>query len=171
MVAILCGAVAVLCSFFLIQQKSHGKMLFLKLLCDVLWMTYFALIGAYSGMAVSTIGAIREFSFLGIRKRGEKCRWLVILFLIVEALAVGLTWENTWSICSLLSGILSTIAFSYRNPGKSKILLAVVCVSQFVYACHHRSVFAIINECMTAASLCLVWIRHLAEVKWRMRGS
>lgn len=160
MFAIPFGVCAVICSFFLIQQKKHDRMLILKLICDVLWIVYLALIGAYSGMAISVIGAARELTFFGIRKQRNRCDWLLILFICAEIIAVGITWESAWSVCSLISGVLSTTAFYQQNTGKSKVILALVCISQFIYACHHRSVFALINECMTAVSLCLAWIRH-----------
>ena len=160
MLAIPFGVCAVICSFFLIQQKKHDRMLILKLVCDVLWIVYLALIGAYSGMAISVIGAVRELTFFGVRKQRNRCDWLLILFICAEIIAVGITWESAWSGCSLISGVLSTTAFYQQNTGKSKVILALVCISQFIYACHHRSVFALINECMTAVSLCLAWIRH-----------
>lgn len=154
------GILAVAIGFFIFQQRQRKKVLIVKLLCDLLWTAHFLLLGAMTGMAISLIGTCREIFFSIIDKKKENRNILfLILFLLANAVSVSLTWNSPWSVCSLVSGILSTIAFWQKSPDKTKKIALVVCASQMIYAIAMRSYAAMINETISIASIILFFYR------------
>ena len=57
------GFLAVVIGFFVFQQHDRKKILRVRLVCDVLWVTHFGLLGAFSGMAISIVAALRAITF------------------------------------------------------------------------------------------------------------
>lgn len=156
----ICGGLATAVGFLIFQQKKRSHILFLKLVCDVLWVLHFLLLGAYSGMAISLVACGREilFSLIG-RKDGKKPLPLLFVFLILNTCSVALTWTGFWSICSLLSGWLGTLAYWQTVPNRIKLFAAGVCASQTVYAIGIGSKSALFNEIVTAISIALFFLR------------
>ncbi|MBQ9759823.1 MAG: YgjV family protein [Clostridia bacterium] len=154
------GVLAVVIGFFIFQQRHRKKVLMAKLLCDLLWTAHFLLLGAMTGMAISLIGTLREIFFSIIDRRQEKRNILFLfLFLSANAVSVALTWNSPWSICSLVSGMLSTIAFWQNSPDKTKKIAFVVCISQMTYAVAMRSYAAMINETIAMTSIIFFFVR------------
>lgn len=154
------GFLAVAISFFIFQQKDRKRILMFKLICDVLWTTHFALLGALSGMAISGVGILREIVFSRVRKEESKksSLWLV-LFLSINTVSVLLLWNTPWSICSLISSALSTIAFWQTSGTRIKLISLAVCVSQITYAIAMSSYAACFNEVITIMSILIFFIR------------
>ncbi len=154
------GFLAIVIGFFVFQQQDRKKILKFKLICDVLWATHFALLGALSGMAISLVGALREITFSKVRKDGNKKSnlWL-LLFLSINIISVSLLWNSPWSVCSLISSILSTVAFWQTSTSHIKIISLMVCVSQITYAIAMGSYAACLNELITITSILIFFIR------------
>ena len=153
------GFVAVGVGFFLIQQKSRGRILIFKLICDVLWVAHFALIGAYSGMAISCVGCLREIVFFR-KKDGDKGKAMLFVFLGIGVLSTIITWGSIWSVFSLISTVLSTTAYWQTKPNLIKFLLLLVALSQTAYAIASHSYAAILNEAITITSIIIFFVRY-----------
>ncbi|MBO5354901.1 MAG: YgjV family protein [Clostridia bacterium] len=165
----LVGFLAVTTGFVMFQQKRKKNVLVLKIVCDVLWSTHFLLLGAFSGMAISLVGCLRDTTFLltGGDKSKRRALWL-LAFLSINVTCVCLTWKSVWSVCSLISGILSTIAFWSDSPTRTKIISLVVCCSQITYAIAVGSLAAVFNETIAVISIVLFFVRIKKAQKPKM---
>lgn len=153
------GTIAVITGFFIPQLKTRGKMLLFKFSCDIMWIIHFAILGAYSGMAVSCVAACREVFFA---RGGEekKNRITYFVFLALGVTAAIIAWDSVWSLFSVISVVISTTAFWQTSPNKIKALLFTVAMSQTVYAIASNSHSALVNECITMASIIFFFARH-----------
>ena len=158
----ICGILATAVGFLIFQQKKRSRILLLKLICDLLWGLHFFFLQAYSGMAISLVACGREILFSRIGKEGvKKPLSLLFVFLILSTCGVSLTWTGTWSLCSLFSGWLGTLAYWQTAPNRIKLLSLCVCVSQITYALGVGSRSALINEWITVTSIALFFLRIL----------
>ncbi len=57
------GVLAMIESFFIYQTSSRKRMVALKLVDDVLWVTHFVLIGGYNAAATTGVAVVREIVF------------------------------------------------------------------------------------------------------------
>ena len=160
----ICGGIGVAVGFLIFQQKKRSRILLLKLICDILWGLHFLLLQAYTGVALSVVAAAREILFATIgAKDGKKPLPLLFVFLVLNAGGVILVWNSPWSVCSLISGCLATLAFWQTAPTKIKVLSLFVCASQMTYAIGIGSRSALVNEIITVGSITLFFIRMLLE--------
>lgn len=160
------GFLAVGIGFFIFQQKDRKKILVLKMVCDFLWAVHFLMLGALTGMALSLTAAFRAivFSRVDIKKNKKNILWL-FLFLSINVVSITLLWNSVWSICSLISGLLATIAYWQTSPNRIKVLALFVCVSQITYAIAMGSYASSLNELITMLSIALFFIRYARSKK------
>ena len=162
----LIGFAAVLIGFFVFQQKDRKKLLRIRLICDFLWATHFCLLGAFSGMAISVVAAVRAIIFSLIRRDGNRKSILFLfLFLSINIISVSLTWNSLWSICSLISSMLATVAFWQTSTSRIKLISLIVCVSQITYAIAMLSYASCLNEMITIMSILIFFIRNKKNTK------
>ena len=135
----------------------------IKFFCDILWVAHFALIGAYSGMAVSCVGCFREVVFFHRKENSVKSNIRLFLFIFLGIAGVVLTWKNIFCICSLISTVLSTVAYWQTKSERMKILSLGTAVSQLVYAVRFVSYAALVNEVITLLSILIFFIRIRAQ--------
>jgi len=160
----ICGGLATVIGFFIFQQKKRSHILLLKLICDILWSLHFLFLQAYSGMAISLVACVREILFYRLgANEGKKPQPLLFVFLAINTCSVALTWTGGWSVCSLISGWLGTVAYWQTAPNRIKTLCGMVSVSQTVYALGIGSRTALINEVITMSSIVLFFLRILLE--------
>lgn len=160
----MCGGLATVVGFFIFQQKKRSRILLLKLICDILWSLHFLFLQAYSGMTISLVACVREILIYRLGTNGDKKPpFLLFVFLALNTGCVVLTWTNRWSVCSLLSGWLGTLAYWQTAPNRIKFLCGLVCVSQTVYALGVGSRAGLINEVITMSSIVLFFLRILWE--------
>ena len=58
------GILDILFSYFIFSQKNNKSILKFKLMSDLMWVAHFMLIGAYTGMATTSLSLIREILFI-----------------------------------------------------------------------------------------------------------
>ena len=164
------GFAAMGLGFLIFQQTERKKMIIIKLICDILWVTHFAMIGAYSGMAISCVGCLREIVFFNKKEGSKKNNILLAVFILLGVLGVCLTWKNIWCILSMISVILSTVAYWQTKTERMKLLLFAVTVSQLIYAIRFASYAAIANEVISMLSLLIYFIRTRLHVRSKSRS-
>ncbi len=162
LIAEIIGGIAVAIGFLIFQVKKRSAILLVKLICDVLWCVHFLILGAYTGMVISIVACTREILFARIgNKDGKKPLPLLFVFLILNTCGVVLAWNSIWSICSLISGLLATLAFWQTDPSKIKLFSIFVCASQLTYAIAIGSRSALTNELIASTSIIVFFVRTL----------
>ena len=90
---------------------------------------------------------------------------LLVFFLALNTLGIGLMWSGPWSVCSLISGWLATVAYWQTNPNRFKLLSLAVCASQITYSVGIGSKSALLNELITLTSIGLFFLRVWREAR------
>ena len=98
----LIGLVGSVISFTSLQSGSRTKILSLQILCCVLWVVHYALLGAYTGVLINILGLGRAVvCAFNDRPWAKSPLWLAF-FLVCYAVSPLLTWDGPY--CLLLGG-------------------------------------------------------------------
>lgn len=113
----------------------------------------FALLGAYSGMAMSIVTIIRTIIFMiddninGQTKEMNKKDW--IIFFIISAICVLFaipTYENLWSMLSIFATILYSFSVCQKNMFIYRVLGIPVSIAWIAYNIYVKSVVGVVLE-------------------------
>lgn len=160
------GFIAMGLSLLIPQQKTRPRILINKMCTDVLWITHWILLGGWTAMAITVVACLRSIVFFVLEKKGkERARFWLVIFLCTSVISVLISWNHWWSILSMFSSVVATLAYWQKNTNKTKIMLFFVSCSQLTYAIINRSYSVILNEILTMVSLLIFLFRVLAEKK------
>ena len=155
------GAAAIVDSFIIFQQTDRRRLLVLKMLQDICWLTHYLLLSAYSAAATSAICFFRGIVFYNNSKKWASSRWWLFGFITLYAVSAILTWEDVFCLFPGLSSTLSAIAFWVKDTRKTKMLSIGASGSTLVYnITHSRSVPVYIGITMTVTSSVISLIKH-----------
>ena len=118
----LIGLVGSVISFTSLQSGSRTKILSLQILCCVLWVVHYALLGAYTGVLINILGLGRAMvCAFNDRPWAKSPLWLAF-FLVCYAVSPLLTWDGPY--CLLLGGamMLTTVALWTHNMRLARLL-------------------------------------------------
>ena len=171
-IAEILGFAALSIGFLIFQQKKRTGILAFKLSSDILWIIHFLLLGATSGMILSSVGVCRSIVFLVLALCGREIKpvWLLV-FTFAGVGAIILTWKDVYSICSVISCVLATLGYWQKKPTNMKIISIFICASQITYACFIGSISVIINELLTLGSIAIFFVRLYAERRRKAKST
>lgn len=155
----LVGIAAIIVSLFIYIQPSRYRMVFLKLITDLLWLLHHASILSYTAVATTGIAIFREIVFLPERKNKYNS---VILFVFSVFFVVGaiFTWKDGFSVFPAIASVLSTVAFGSNNVRLIRIFAFMSSVCMFIYGIHYFSIPTIINEVLVESSIIISFARE-----------
>lgn len=160
------GFAAMAWSAMIPQQKTRTRILITKMCTDVLWILHWMLLGGWTAMAITVVACFRSIVFFILEKKGkDRAYYWLAIFLCTSVISVLITWNHWWSILSMFSSIVATLAYWQKDTNRTKIMLFSVSCSQLTYAIINRSYSVILNEILTMVSLLIFLIRVLQEKK------
>lgn len=118
----LIGLVGSVIAITSLQSGSRKKILSLQVVCCVLWVTHYGLLGAWTGALINCLGLARAVvCACNDRKWAKSPLWLVF-FLVCYAVSPLLTWDGTH--CLLMGGamMLTTVALWVRDMRLTRLL-------------------------------------------------
>ena len=118
----LIGLVGSVIAITSLQSGSRKKILSLQVLCCVLWVAHYGLLGAWTGALINCLGLARAVvCACNDRKWAKSPLWLVF-FLVCYAVSPLLTWDGTH--CLLMGGamMLTTVALWVRDMRLTRLL-------------------------------------------------
>ena len=154
------GYAAIVASVLIYQQKTERNILLNKALTDSLWITHYALIGAYTGAAVSGVALLRGIVLFCNERRGVKSKGVLALFLAASAVCTALTWKDAFSIFPAVASLLAVVSFWIGNPKVLRLLSFPISACMMLYGIHNGSTAATINEGLVMLSSCLALVRN-----------
>lgn len=161
------GALGVCISVIIYQQKSRKGLLTWKLISDVVWMTHYISLAAYSGAAIAGIGIFRETVFFGQMKKQEQneksTRLWLLFFLLCSIVSAIVTWKSPFSILPAAASMISVISFWQKRPNLTRYLAFPIACCMLTYDVFAGSVMGIVNETFTLISTTVGVVRYAAQ--------
>ncbi len=145
------GGLAILVSALAFGQKDRKKILGYKFVSDILWVANYGFLGAFSGMVMNAISALREVVFYHRDKSwGQKPFWLP-LFLVAGFVSAALSWQGLISILPALGTAILIFGFYNKNSTVVRLLSLPGNGCWLLYACLCGNVTAIIGNGLAVA--------------------
>ena len=127
------GLVGSLISFTSVQTGSRKKILLLQLLCCVLWIVQYGLLGAWTGVLINLLGLARStVCAFNDRPWARSRAWLAV-FLACYAVSPLLTWDGPYCLLLGLSMMLTTVGLWSRNLRLTRLLFLLNSPPMFLY--------------------------------------
>ncbi|MBQ8303991.1 MAG: YgjV family protein [Clostridia bacterium] len=159
-IAQLVGFLGIIISFIIYQQKDRKKLLVWKLVSDTVWMLHYALLGAYSAVAVTIIGVIRETVYLNEGKKWANKKFWIVIFCLINALFAFYTWKGLFSLLPTIASLIAVVSFAMRKPKITRFFSFPISFCMITYDFFTGSIAGIANETFTITSSIIGLIRH-----------
>lgn len=140
------GGAAIIASALAFGQRNRKKILIHKLVSDLLWVANYGLLGAFSGMIMNAISALRELVFYHRDKRWGKSVWWLWIFLAAGFVSAGLSWQGPISLLPAMGTAILIFGFYNQNATVVRLLSLPGNACWLLYACLCTNYTAIIGN-------------------------
>jgi len=127
------SAAAYILFLFCYHGKSMKRVLTVKLCADIFGTTAYILLGAYSGMAMNIISAVRGIIYINNDKKFFKHRIWMFIFMGISLTSAVITWKSFYSILPALAGAISTYSLWQKNVKVARIIALLINILLFTY--------------------------------------
>lgn len=156
------GAVAILSSIVIYQQKTRKRLLSFKLVQDVCWCIHYLILGAYSAAATSFICTSRSVIYYNNDKPIFASKLWLLIYICLYAVSAVFTWNGIFSIFPAMSSILSSIGFWVKQPIRTKAISVCASACTLVYNINvSHSAMVYIGVTLTISSALISIFREL----------
>lgn len=154
------GVIAMIESFFIFQVTDRRKMVAMKLLDDLLWVTHFILISEYTAALTTGIAVFREIIFYhrGKQKWASSILWAVG-FSVAFAACAPFTWVDIFSIFPAAASVVSTWVFWVNRTKTAKLIQLPSAVCMFIYSIVYSSYSGLLTQIITIVSIAIFFAR------------
>lgn len=148
------GIAAMIFSVFSFQMNRHKHIMIMQILATSLFGLQYFLLGAYTGMAVDAVAAVRGIVFYNKDKKWASSNIWIAVFIIMFIVSGIFTWQGPSSLLMTGAMILNTFSFSFTKP---KLVRSTILISSplvLIYNIITGSIGGIINEiCVELSSV------------------
>ena len=127
------GLVGSLISLTSLQSGSRRKILLLQIFCCVLWITHYALLGAFTGVLSNLLGLLRGSVCACNDRKWASSRWWLAFFLVCYGLSPLLTWDGPHCLLLGLATMLTTLGLWARDLRLTRLLFLLNSPPLFAY--------------------------------------
>lgn len=159
------GIAAIVVSMLIYYQRSRARMVFFKLITDVLWVLHHLSIFSYTAAATTGIAIFRELVFLRKERSVFSNAFCIVAFSVMFCFASAFTWKDGFSVFPAIGSVLSSVAFGSDRVKLIRIFAFISSVSMMIYGIHYCSVPTIINEVLVEISIAVTMYKER-----RMKG-
>ena len=159
-IAQIVGFLGILLSFIIYQQKERKILLIWKLVSDAVWMLHYALLGAFSAVAVTIIGVIRETVYLNEGKKWANKKFWIVIFCLINIVFAFLTWKGLFSLLPTIASLVAVVSFAMQKPKITRFFSFPIAFCMITYDFFTGSIAGIVNEIFTITSSIVGVIRH-----------
>ena len=139
--------IATICLGISYVTKDKKTIMLLCVVYGIFYGTHYLLLGATTGFIMTLVSISRNIWFYINAKNNKKNSRLVLIILVIIAVVTGLlSYQDIFSITSIMANILSTYSIWQDNVKLYRYLAVPVSFAFIAYAVHIRSTFSIITE-------------------------
>ena len=157
------GVLAIILGFINYQMKTRKQVLIVNSLITICFVLHYVCLGAWTGMVLNLVAAIRNVVFYFAGKNGKVNKIIPICFAIVMGL-MGLTAsliarEGWYFIFSVAGLVINSYAMSFSNPNNIRKSILITSPMVIVYNCFVLSFSGIVFESVAIISSIIGIIR------------
>jgi len=155
---------------FSFQNNNRKHLLILILIGQLIFLVHFILLGAWTAVAMNSVGAFRTliFQYREQKKWADSSLWPIVF--IAGFFVFGfLTWQSWYSILPMIAMSIETIGLWMKNTRTIRIINIFPHPPWFIYDMIVGSWPGIITEILIFSSVLIgIWRFDLKE--WRMKN-
>ena len=155
------GIISIVLQFLIFQMKHKKRIVFVGVLSDIGWLSYFVLQGDLISGTANIIGLMsKAIILLGLKYAWAKSRWWNVFFLVFAGVFSVFTfkaWQDTFAVIACMTSIL---AYFMQKENHIRI---VALVSFTAFMCNSISkayLIALIADITALASCIISLIRY-----------
>ena len=159
------GIVGAIFSFIAFQNKHHFKILMFKMGSVLCFTLQFALLKAYTGMAMNIyeVGVLLINAVL-VSKNKKTFPFIIVSSVLCVVIGV-VTWIGYVSILAIAGGLIVTIAYGIKNPNCLRYIFFFGSICWLIYDIIYFSLGGIITEVFSLVSIIIATIAMLHKKK------
>ena len=159
------GLVSAVFCFLSYQAKTPKKLLMLQCCATVATIISYAILGAWSGMALNVVCLFRNFTYTERAKRVSlfaSKAWGTIMAVILGCIG-ALSWQGPISLFVIIPLMINTVILSLGDNRKLRISILFTSTLVIVYNLFFRSYFSVLMEATAIVSSVIGLIRYRGQ--------
>lgn len=119
--ALIIGLIAFVLVVYAFQNKHRDKILGILWISQLLFIVHFAILGAWTAVAMNLLGAVRTYIFKTKKKWASNVFWPYV-FVVLFWIATYFTWIGWFSMFPAIAMTIETFGLWMRNEKFLRIL-------------------------------------------------
>ena len=149
------GFVGMAVSIISFQTKSYQKIIWLRVISEIIFAVQYFLLGAYTGMVSNILSCVTNSVYRIRVKKNKSNKVCRIVFACLFVLVGGLTWQGMITVLVVSAKVLSTIA---NGMGNSKTIRYMNLGIMMLWNVHDVIVFSIAGVLCNMATIVSILI-------------
>ena len=159
------GVLGIIVNFLIYQQHDRKKLLKVKLLSDLTWALHYGFLTAFSGMAVTLVGAAREATFILTDDKEKGRKYYLIGFAIIAVVTSALSMKDWFGLLPAFASLIAVFSYWQQRPKVTKALGLPISASMIIYDIVRLSYMGIANEILTLISITITLLSSINKAK------
>lgn len=153
------GIIAIILGFLSYQVHTQRQILWMQSAVAVVFCIHYALIGAYSALAMNSVNIVRNIAYDFRTRRNIKSKLIPLIFVAIQILMCALTWDGWFSVFVMIGICINTYCMSLSDPQTVRKSILVSSPFVLTYDIFVRSVGGSIYESIALISAAIGIIR------------
>lgn len=153
------GCMGIVVAFLSFQCRTHKGIMWYKSGTELLFSFQYFLLGAYTGAGLNLVGIARNLIFAHQIEKKRPVKPFVILFCGIILVYGVVSWQGILSLFIIASKLVSTAAYSMRNPFHLRLLSLPTSACWLVHNLVVDSYEGAICEAFTLLSILIALVR------------
>lgn len=153
------GGLGIIASIISFQCNKHKSIMLFRTLNELLFAIQYVFLGAYTGMAMNLVGCVRNTIFSKQVEKGKSTFATGIVFSAFFTVFGIAAWSGVHSILIIVAKIISTFAYSFKNPRLIRLMILFTSSCWLIYNLTVNSIAGALCEAFTLISIIAALIR------------
>ena len=152
------GVIAIVLGVLSYQMKTRQRLVVVQLLTTITFSIHYCLIGAWSGMALNAVSAVRNVVYFCTEKKGGSSKKWSYIFAVIMSIAGILSWQGWYSVFMVAALVINCIGMGFTNPQSTRKSILITSPLALIYNCFVLSAGGTVFEVMSIISAALgIW--------------
>ena len=153
------GFLGIIASILSFQCRKHKPLILFRSANEVLFAVQYAMLGAYTGMAMNLIGTVRNLIFADMVEKRKNTTPVRILFSALFLIFIGFTWSGMKSVLFGFGKVVTTFAYGSSKTSVVRIMTFFTSCTFFIYNFMAKSYAGCVCEFFTLCSIIVGIVR------------